>query len=137
MSKKKILIVDDSQVVLKAMEMKLKASGYDVVLAVDASQAIAAARDQRPDLMLIDINFPAEMGVAWDGFRIIDWLKRSEAAKDTPFILITGDNVEKHTDKVAAAGAKAIFQKPMNPTALLAKIRECLGQEGPGNITLR
>ena len=126
--KKKILIVDDSRVVLKAIELKLQASGYEVITAEDAASGLNAARKHDPDLILMDINFPSEVNMHWDGFRIVDWMHRTESAKQTPIILITGDNVEKHKDRVAAIGAKGIFRKPMNSLELLAKIRECLGQ---------
>ena len=67
-------------VVVKALEMKLKASGYDVLTAEDGSSAVATARKERPDLIVLDISFPPDVahggGVPWDGFLIMGWLRR-------------------------------------------------------------
>src|SRR5690242_5558332 len=68
--RKRILVVDDNKVILKAMAMKLKSSGYEVLMAEDGSEAVSTARQQKPDLILLDINFPPDVahggGVAWD-----------------------------------------------------------------------
>jgi len=80
MNRKRIMIVDDSIIVLKTLSMKLKASGYDVLAAEDGAVAVSTARRERPDLILLDLDFPPDVahggGVAWDGFLIMDWLKR-------------------------------------------------------------
>ncbi len=57
MKRKKILAVDDDPVVLKALTIKLEAKGYQVVPAVDGSQAVSAVRTQKPDLILLDLTF--------------------------------------------------------------------------------
>jgi len=91
--RKKILVVDDSPIILKTMTMKLKSQGYEVLTAEDGSKAVSTARRERPDLILLDITFPPDVahggGVAWDGFLIMDWLKRMDEAKDIPIFIIT------------------------------------------------
>src|SRR4051812_17745709 len=57
-SGKKVLIVDDDAVVLKAASMKLKSEGYGVITAVDGASAMAAVRQSSPDVILLDIEFP-------------------------------------------------------------------------------
>ena len=54
---RKILVVDDNGVVLKAFELKLKALGFKVLTATDGSGAVSLARQERPDLIVLDINF--------------------------------------------------------------------------------
>src|SRR5689334_12871467 len=77
---KKILIVDDSLIILKTLSIKLKAAGYQVFTAVDGSEAVSTVRRERPHLILLDIGFPPDVGhgggVAWDGFLIMTWLRR-------------------------------------------------------------
>ena len=73
MHPKKVLVVDDSLVVLKALSMKLRSCGYKVSCAEECSTALQIARRERPELILLDVSFPPavdEEGVAWDGFRV-------------------------------------------------------------------
>ncbi|MCU0772615.1 MAG: response regulator [Verrucomicrobia bacterium] len=129
MNKRNILIADDSLVVLKALELRLKAAGYDVATAVDASEAIEKAGQRHPDLVIMDVNFPPDIsqgGVTWDGFQIIDWMRYTGSATGAPAIIITGDEVEQHRESALAAGAVAVFQKPIRINELIETIRECL-----------
>ncbi len=89
--KKKILVVDDNEVILKTVSLKLQGCGYQIITALDGTEAVAAARKESPDLILLDINFPPDVdGVPWDGFRIMDWFHRLDPAKKIPIIIITG-----------------------------------------------
>ncbi|MEI9865127.1 MAG: response regulator [Limisphaerales bacterium] len=66
---KRILIVDDNEVILKTVSLKLQGAGYKVVTALDGAEAVAAVRREAPDLILLDISFPPDVGgVEWDGF---------------------------------------------------------------------
>src|SRR5258705_13697785 len=98
LKRKRILVVDDSPIILKTLSMKLKSSGYDVLTAEDGAVAVSTARRERPNLILLDLVFPPDVahggGVPWDGFLIMDWLKRMEEAKDIPIIIITGAKSE-------------------------------------------
>ncbi len=125
--RKKVLIVDDSPIILKTLSMKLKGRGYDVLTAEDGSVAVSTARRERPDLILLDITFPPDVahggGVAWDGFLIMDWLKRMDEAKNIPVFIITGGDPERYKARAMAAGATAFFQKPINNEELLNAIQ--------------
>jgi CheY-like chemotaxis protein len=131
MSAKKILIVDDSKVVLHALRMLLENNGYVVVTAEDGSHGVNSARMERPDLILLDISFPADVGfdggVAWDGFLILDWLKRLDQSHSAPVIIITGGDPFEYQEKAAAAGVVGIFQKPIDNDQLLMAIQDTLG----------
>jgi DNA-binding response OmpR family regulator len=127
-----ILIVDDNEVILKTLSLKLKANDYEVATAMDGSQALGAVRRQRPDLILLDINFPPDVGhgggVPWDGFRMLEWFSRMEEVKTTPVIIITGGDAATDKDRALAAGAAAFFHKPINNDELLATIHKILGR---------
>ena len=133
MGSHKILIVDDSAIILKAFSNKLQACGYDVLTAQDGGTAVNLARQQKPDLIILDINFPPDVahggGVAWDGFLIITWLRRMEEAKDTPVIIITGAEAAKYKQRALAAGAVDFFHKPVDPDELVTAIRRVLHQD--------
>jgi len=67
MSGKKILIVDDDKDVLRGMNVRLKANGYDVVFAADGISAISAVRKEDPDVIILDIGLPGG-----DGFVVME-----------------------------------------------------------------
>jgi CheY-like chemotaxis protein len=131
MSQKKILIVDDSAIVSKTLSITLKANGYDVVVAQDGSEAVGVVRKQKPDLILLDIDLPPDVGhgggIAWDGFLIIEWVRRSEELRHIPFIIVTGGDPAKLKDRAMTAGAVDFFTKPVNKFELLAAIGKVLG----------
>ncbi|NOS70610.1 MAG: response regulator [Verrucomicrobia bacterium] len=130
MIRKKILLVDDDRVILKALSIKLKAKNYDVVTAVDGSEAVKAVRKEKPDLILLDISFPPDVGagggVPWDGFRIVEWLMRLNGEVATPIIVITGGDPAKYEERARAIGATAFFHKPINHDSLLTMIKTIL-----------
>src|SRR6185369_9023109 len=132
-NRKKILVVDDSPIILKTLSMKLKSQGYDVLTAEDGSIAVSTARRERPDLILLDISFPPDVahggGVAWDGFLIMSWLKRMEEAQGIPIIIITGGEDARLKQRSLAAGAVDFFNKPIDNDHLIAAIQRQLGQE--------
>ena len=127
-NRKKILVVDDNPVVVTSLCLKLTAAGYLPVTAEDGSEAVAQVRKEAPELILLDLNYPADVGsMQWDGFRIIEWLHRLESAKKIPIIVITGAEDEKTKERVFASGAVAIFQKPLEHDDLLKVIRDTIG----------
>src|SRR5439155_19505384 len=115
------------------MSMKLKSWGYQVLTAVDGSEAVSTVRREKPDLILLDIAFPPDVahggGVPWDGFRILDWLRRSEELKRIPVIFITGGDPSKYKPRALEAGAVSFFHKPYNTEELLKVIGQALGSE--------
>ena len=128
MNRKKILIVDDNAVVLKALSLALTQHDFDVVSALDGSVAVGAVRREKPDAIVLDLSFPPSFGnVDWDGFRIMQWLKRVEEAKNVPFIIITGGDASKYKERAMKEGAAAFFQKPINNNELVATIQKLLG----------
>jgi len=125
---KKILVVDDNEIIIKTITLKLQGAGYRVIAAMDGSDAVALARKENPDLILLDISFPTDVGgVPWDGFRIMEWFHRLDAAKKIPVIVITGSEELKTKERATAAGAVAFFQKPLEHDYLLKVVRATLG----------
>lgn len=125
---RKILVVDDNEIILKTISLKLQGAGYQVITALDGSEAVAAARKERPDLVLLDISFPPDVdGVPWDGFRVMEWFHRLETAKKIPVIIITGGDDAKNKERAITGGAVAFFHKPIEHDDLLKVIRATLG----------
>ena len=128
--RKKVLIADDSLVFLGALSMKLRNHGYDVVVCQQGARIVSTARSEKPDLILLDINFPVDRTQgeeeSWDGLLVLEWLARLDETKRTPVIVITGEDPALFRDRSFAAGAVAFFEKPFRPDALLPAIRLAL-----------
>lgn len=128
----KILVVDDNTIIVRTLAFKLKNNGYDVCTALDGADAVSTVRKEKPDLILLDISFPPDVahggGVAWDGFLIMDWLRRTDDAKHTPIIIITGGDPVKFEKRCLDAGAVAFFHKPINHDGLIEVVRRTLNE---------
>jgi CheY-like chemotaxis protein len=131
---KKILVVDDDQIILKTLSIVLNSNGYQVFTASDGPGAVSIVTRERPDLILLDIMFPPDAanvgGALQDGFFIIEWLRRMGEAGDIPIIIISGDKSVKDKKHALATGAVGFFSKPIDRVALLATIRATLGEDG-------
>jgi CheY-like chemotaxis protein len=99
---------------------------------MDGSTAVSCVRRDRPDLIILDINFPPDVahggGISWDGFKILEWLRRLDEARDTPIIFITSNDSAKFRDRAMAVGAVAFFQKPIDQEEMLNIIRHTVGE---------
>jgi CheY-like chemotaxis protein len=131
MDKKRILIVDDNKVQTTALASKLRAAGFEVLVAADGSDAISIARREKLDLIVLDILFPPDVahggGVGWDGFLILTWIRRVEEAKHVPVIFVTGADPAKYEKRALAEGALGFFRKPIDNEQLIASMRGILG----------
>jgi CheY-like chemotaxis protein len=130
-SAKKILVVDDDPVILKVLSWDLERKGYEALTAVDGPEAFTVVRQQKPDLILLDIFYPPDLfqsGNTWDAFLIIEWLRRMGKSRDghIPVIVISGAEPEEFQNRCLAAGAVAYFQKPIQMPDLLYIIRQNL-----------
>jgi two-component system KDP operon response regulator KdpE len=128
---RKILIVDDNQVVLKAFELKLQACGFEVLTATEGAAAVSTARQLKPDLIVLDVNFPPDVGssgLQWDGFNIMQWMRRFQEVADIPVIIITSGDVGKFKPKAMAAGAVDFFPKPINFDEFLVSVHRAVTQ---------
>jgi len=115
---KKILLIDDETEILEICRDYLKASGYDVITAKDGVQGLAAARREKPDLIVTDLMMP-EM----DG---LDFTRMLRKESNVPIIMLTA-RVEE-TDKLIGLeiGADDYITKPFSPRELVARIKVVL-----------
>jgi CheY-like chemotaxis protein len=130
---KKILVVDDDEVILRTLSIALSSNGYYAYLASDGPEAVRVVTREKPDLILLDLIFPVDAanvgGALQDGFFIIQWLRRMGEAQDIPIIVISGDNSAKDKQRAMEAGAVDFFTKPIDQVALLAAVNRVLGVE--------
>ncbi|MDB5765095.1 MAG: response regulator with CheY-like receiver domain and winged-helix DNA-binding domain [Herminiimonas sp.] len=114
---KKILIVDDSATIRYFLVDVLVKNGYEVITAETGDEAITKARDEMPDLVLMDVVMP---GI--NGFQATRAITRDDATKHIPVLILTGKDME--TDRIwgLRQGATEFISKPIESAALLAKI---------------
>jgi CheY-like chemotaxis protein len=124
---RRILVVDDNPVVLKAFELKLRANGFEVVTLSNAANVVGIAEKAAAELIILDINFPSNGGLDWSGYTVMQWLRRFPALTGIPVILISGEDTKNHKDKSLAAGAVAFFEKPVTYPELLSAVLRALG----------
>ena len=114
----KILIVDDDPDLLRALRIRLRANKYEVATACDGYTAIAAAQNERPDLIVLDLGLPAG-----DGFIILERLQDLDYLSSVPVIVLTARDADSSKERVLKAGAIAFLQKPADNDELLNAIR--------------
>ncbi len=84
MDKRRILVVDDSQLVAEAVKVKLEASNYDVSLAYSGEEALEKVKESSPDLMILDVYMP---GI--DGFEVCRRLREDPATESLPIVMLS------------------------------------------------
>jgi hypothetical protein len=115
-----ILIVDDNEMNLYQLQVLLGASGYQVVTAANGAEALIAARQNPPDLIVSDILMPV-----MDGFALCHEWKKDERLRQIPFIFYTATYTDERDRKFALSlGAEQFLVKPEEPEVFMRTIRE-------------
>ena len=121
MSKKTILVVDDEQDLLDLIEYNLKKEGYSVIKAENGLEGIKAAREHKPNLVLLDIMMPK-----MDGIETCEQLRADPELKNIPIIFLTARSDEKTEIEGLDKGADDFITKPISTTKLLSRINAVL-----------
>lgn len=136
---KRILVIDDDKVFLSAMKFLLESRGYCVLVAETGAEALTTLRKDRPDLILLDLDFPPDIGnvggIFRDGFLILDWARRTGSAEKIPVIIVSSSDPEHYKQRALAAGIPTFFKKPVDNGKLLEAIRNQLHPDEPGFAT--
>jgi CheY-like chemotaxis protein len=124
---RKILIVDDDAPSREATVAKLGSAGHTVLVATDGSEAIALVGKHQFDFVLMDMHLPPDPAQAWDGIRLVTWLRGLENARRTRFIILSEDDAAVLKRHPMAGCASAFIQKPIDHR----RLRELLAEPGP------
>jgi DNA-binding response OmpR family regulator len=123
MDKKRILIVDDEEDILKVLRFRLEANSYEVLIASDGQEGLNKARSEKPDLIILDLMLPK-----LDGYKVCRMLKFDETYKAIPIIIFTAKAQKKDEELGMEMGADAYISKPFEPEILLGKMKELLSK---------
>ena len=121
----KILIVDDEPNILVSLEFLMKREGYEVLLARDGNEALAAIARERPELVLLDVMMPGKTG-----FEVCQAVRADETLAATKIVLLTAKGRETDVAKGLALGATEYVTKPFSTRELAARVRALLEPEG-------
>jgi CheY-like chemotaxis protein len=121
----KILIVEDETANRDILSRYLALLGYQVVVALDGTQAVILARTERPDLILMDIRLPV-----MDGWEATRQIKAAPATRAIPVIALTAYAMDDERRRCLEAGCDDYETKPLEFPRLLEKIRSLLSAAG-------
>ncbi len=121
----RILIVDDDPNILISLEYLLQREGFEVHLARDGEEALAAIAAQRPALVLLDVMMPKKSGL-----EVCQALRADEALNATRVLMLSAKARDTDIAKGLGSGADAYMTKPFSTQALVQKVREMLEPRG-------
>ena len=122
----RILIVEDNPANMKLACLLLQNAGHAALCAVDAETCLTMARDERPELILMDIQLPG-----MDGLAATVLLKQDPATASIPVIALTAMAMKEDREKTRAAGCDGYIAKPLRYKELLAAIDALLAMRTP------
>jgi CheY-like chemotaxis protein len=119
---KRILVVDDDEMVLMALDELLKPEGYDVHTVSSGAEALQKLSENGYDLLMLDVIMP-EM----DGFELCKKIRGLDQYQDTPIVFLTAKSREEDKARGLEAGANLFLSKPISPDKLLGIVSDALG----------
>ncbi len=119
----RIVIADDDPDIRDLVTFKLTSAGFEVEAFADGEAALAAALDQVPDLMLLDVMMPKMTGT-----QVVAAIRQHEATAQVPVILLTARSKELDIERGFDAGADDYMIKPFSPRELVTRARAALGR---------
>lgn len=112
-----ILIADDDPILVEILKFRLEGAGHSVVVARDGGLALEAARENRPDLIVLDSMMPIMSGPA-----VLAALKADPELRNVPVVMLTARNGEADIVAALKGGAAEYLTKPFIPQELLVRI---------------
>ena len=122
MMSKTVLIVEDNELNMKLFHDLLESQGYHTLQTREGLQALALARQHRPDLILMDIQLPEISGL-----EVTKWLKDDEELSHIPVVAVTAFAMKGDEDRIRQGGCEAYISKPISVKHFLEVVRKHLG----------
>jgi CheY-like chemotaxis protein len=125
----KILVVDDEQDIVNTVQYRLKSCDFNVITAGDGKEGLEKVINEKPDLVLLDINMPV-----MDGHEMLERLRSRPDTRNIPVIMLTAYSDRKDISKAADLGIEHYVTKPFDFADLMDKISKALeSSEAAGN----
>jgi CheY-like chemotaxis protein len=121
----RVLAVDDDPVIQRLLEVNLEMEGYEVRLAGDGNEAVAAAKEFMPHVILMDVMMPNK-----DGWQACADLKADPNLAHIPVVFLSARAQDADIKQGTALGASAYVTKPFDPIDLLDLVAELIGENG-------
>lgn len=121
----KILVIDDSRLVVVMLRDGLENHGYAVLTASDGQEGLRRVEQDHPDLIILDLQMPT-----MDGYDFVNELEKIQSVRTIPVIMLTADETSPDLNRMKAV--KGCLQKPVHVAELVGKIRECLPTSSDG-----
>ncbi|MFM8754008.1 MAG: response regulator [Phenylobacterium sp.] len=118
---KKVLIVEDNELNMKLFHDLLDAQGYQTLQTREGLEALTIAREERPDLILMDIQLPEISGL-----EVTKWLKEDEELCSIPVVAVTAFAMKGDEERIRQGGCEAYIPKPISVSGFLETIRRLL-----------
>ena len=125
---RRILAVDDEPRVLTMLRRRLETAGYQVSTAIEGREALQKVRDEKPDLIVLDLILP---GIS--GYEVCARLKSDEQYRRIPVLVLSARSQEQDAAEGRRVGADAYMTKPYDSDVLLARINELLTSRNSGH----
>lgn len=121
MANKKVLIVDDEIDIVEILKSKLQEQGYDAICAFDGEEALEKVRQEKPDLVILDVMLPK-----MDGYQVCSIMQSEAGMKDIPVVMLTACSRMENIKMGMELGAVSYVAKPMKLDVLLGIIKAIL-----------
>jgi two-component system, cell cycle response regulator DivK len=119
--RQRVLIVEDNDLNMKLFNDLLVAHGYDTLQTKDGVEALALARQHRPDLILMDIQLPEVSGL-----EVTKWIKEDKSISMIPIIAVTAFAMKGDREKMRDGGCEDYIAKPISVASFLQTVERCL-----------
>lgn len=119
--KRRVLVIDDDRDIVRGMDIRLRAAGFDVTFAHDGACGVTMAVENHPDLVLLDVRMPG-----MDGPAVLTALRADPAARNIPVVVISANVVERTRALMLDLGACEFLEKPCDSRKLLNAIETAL-----------
>jgi two-component system cell cycle response regulator DivK len=118
---KTVLIVEDNDLNMKLFHDLLEAHGYQTLQTRDGVEALKIARDQKPDLILMDIQLPEVSGL-----EVAKWIKEDDNLRSIPIVAVTAFAMKGDEEKIRQGGCEAYIAKPISVAKFLETVARFL-----------
>lgn len=119
----RVMAVDDDHVIRGLLEVNLEMEGHEVITAVDGQDALDRVREERPDLILLDVMMPNV-----NGWQVAETLKNDPETRNIPIVFLSARAMEADVRKGTDLGVQAYVTKPFDPIDLMDLVNRLIAE---------